>query len=67
MSKKILFVIKIIAATIMLQTLFYKFTGAQESLDLFTKLAGENEGFMRIGTGVLEFIASILLFIPKRI
>lgn len=50
----------------MLQTLFFKFTGAQESIDLFTKLAGENEAAMRIGTGVLELIASILLFIPKK-
>lgn len=49
----------------MLQTLFYKFSGAQESIDLFTKLAGENEAFMRIGTGVLELIASILILTPK--
>jgi uncharacterized membrane protein YphA (DoxX/SURF4 family) len=65
MNKKILFVLKTIAAIIMLQTLFYKFSGAQESIDLFTKLAGENEAFMRIGTGVLELVASILFFIPK--
>lgn len=51
----------------MLQTLFFKFTGAQESIDLFTKVAGENEHLMRIGTGVLELIASILLFIPKKV
>lgn len=50
----------------MLQTLFFKFTGAQESIDLFTKIAGENEAGMRIGTGVIELIASILLFIPKK-
>ncbi|MFK8061112.1 MAG: DoxX family protein [Polaribacter sp.] len=67
MNKKLLFTLKLIAAIIMLQTLFYKFTGAQESVDLFTKLAGENEAIMRIGTGVLELITSILLFIPKRI
>ena len=67
MYKKVLFIIKIIAALIMLQTLFYKFTGAQESVDLFTKLVGKNEAVMRISTGILEFIASILLFIPKKI
>ena len=65
MNNKILFILKIIAAVIMLQTLFYKFSGAQESIDLFTKLAGENEAFMRIGTGVLELIASILILTPK--
>ena len=50
----------------MLQTLFYKFSGAQESIELFTKIAGENEVFMRIGTGILELIAAILLFISKK-
>ncbi len=66
MNKYLLLILKIIAAFIMVQTLYFKFTGAQESIDLFTKLAGENESFMRIGTGVLELIASVLLFIPKR-
>ena len=65
MKKYLVLVLKIIAAIIMLQTLFYKFSGAQESIDLFTKLAGENEAYMRIGTGVLELIASIFLLIPK--
>ncbi len=50
----------------MLQTLFFKFTGAEESVELFTKIAGENEALVRIGTGVLELIASILLFTPKK-
>ena len=67
MNKKITFLLKLIAALIMLQTLFYKFGGAQESINLFTKLAGENEVFLRIGTGVLELIAALLLFVPKKI
>jgi hypothetical protein len=67
MNKKLLFTLKLVAAVIMLQTLFYKFTGAQESIDLFTKLAGTNEAFMRIGTGILELIASVLLFTPRKI
>jgi uncharacterized membrane protein YphA (DoxX/SURF4 family) len=58
--------LKLIAAIMMLQTLYFKFSGAQESIDLFTIIAGENEALMRIGTGVLELIASILLFIPKK-
>lgn len=66
MKKYILLILKLVAAVIMLQTLFFKFTGAQESIDLFTTIAGENEAAMRIGTGVIELIASILLFIPKR-
>jgi uncharacterized membrane protein YphA (DoxX/SURF4 family) len=66
MKKYIPLILKLVAAIIMLQTLFFKFTGAQESIDLFTTIAGENEAAMRIGTGVIELIASILLFIPKR-
>lgn len=66
MKKYIPLILKLIAAVIMLQTLFFKFTGAKQSIDLFTKIAGENEALMRVGTGVIELIASILLFIPKR-
>ena len=65
MNKKIVLILKIIGAIIMFQTLFYKFPGAQESVDLFTKLVGENEAYMRIGTGILELLATILLFIPR--
>ena len=50
----------------MLQTLFFKFSGAEQSIELFTVLAKEDEAYVRIGTGILELIASILLFIPKR-
>lgn len=67
MKKHLPLLLKLIAAIIMLQTLLFKFSGAQESIDLFTKVAGENEQLMRIGTGVLELIASILLFVPKRV
>lgn len=66
MTKHIPLLLKLIAAIIMLQTLFFKFSGAPESIELFTKIAGEHEKFMRIGTGILELIASILLFIPKK-
>lgn len=67
MMKKIFpTLLKVVAAFIMLQTLYFKFTGSQESIDLFTTIAGENEALMRIGTGILELIASILLFIPKK-
>ena len=67
MNKRLLLILKVVAAFIMVETLFFKFSGAQESIDLFTKLAGENEANMRIGTGVLELIAAILLFVPKKV
>lgn len=67
MNKHLVFVLKIIAAAIMLQTLFFKFSTAEQSVELFTKLAGENEAYLRIGTGILELIASIFLFIPKTV
>ena len=66
MKKYLPISLKLIAAIIMLQTLLYKFSGAQQSIELFTTIAGENEAFLRIGTGVLELIAAILLFTPKK-
>ncbi|MGJ8742906.1 DoxX family protein [Polaribacter sp.] len=66
MKKYYILVLKIIIAFILIQTLFFKFTGAQESIDLFTKLVGKNEAYLRIGTGILELITSILLFIPNK-
>lgn len=55
-------ILRIIAAIILLQTLFFKFTAHPESVELFTKLGVEPWG--RIGTGVLELITGILLLIP---
>jgi len=56
-------IVRIVAAAILLQTLYFKFTGQPESVELFTKLGVEPWG--RIGTGVIELIASILLLIPS--
>ena len=50
--------VRIAAATILLQTLFFKFTGARESVYIFSTLGAEPWG--RIGSGVFELIASIL-------
>ena len=55
--------LRIIAAVILLQTLYFKFTGAPESVYIFTKLGIEPWG--RIGSGIAELIASILLFLPR--
>jgi len=49
-------------AVILLQTLFFKFTGAEESVYIFTTIGAEPWG--RIGSGVIELIASLLLLIP---
>ena len=49
-------------AVILLQTLFFKFTGAEESVYIFSTLGAEPWG--RIGSGVIELIASILLLAP---
>ncbi|KQC00724.1 DoxX family protein [Pedobacter sp. Hv1] len=59
----IYWVLRLIAAIIMLQTLFFKFTGAPESIYIFSKLGMEPWG--RIGTGVLELLASILILMPR--
>ena len=60
-STIIYWVARILAALILGQTLFFKFTGAEESIALFTKLGAEPWG--RIGSGVVELIACILLLI----
>lgn len=54
--------IRIVVAIILLQTLFFKFTGAEESIYIFTKVGMEPWG--RIGSGVVELIAATLLLIP---
>jgi uncharacterized membrane protein YphA (DoxX/SURF4 family) len=53
---------QIIAAVILLQTLYFKFTGAPESVYIFTTLGLEPWG--RIASGVVELVAAVLLLIP---
>ena len=62
MSKIILWLARGVAALIMLQTLYFKFSGASESIEIFTAVGMEPWG--RIGVGVLELIASVLILIP---
>ena len=50
---------QVTAAVIMFQTLFFKFSGAEESVYIFSKVGMEPWG--RYGSGVAELIASILL------
>ena len=53
---------QLVAAAILLQTLYFKFTAAPESVYIFTTLGLEPWG--RIGSGVVELIAAVLLLIP---
>lgn len=58
-----IWIIKLVAVIILLQTLYFKFTGAEESVYIFSTLG--IEPFGRIGSGVVELIASILILIPR--
>jgi hypothetical protein len=53
----------VIGALILLQTLYFKFTAAPESVYIFSELGMEPYG--RIGTGILELIIALLLLIKK--
>jgi hypothetical protein len=54
---------QLIVAGVLAQTLFFKFTAAPESVYIFEKLGAEPVG--RIGSGVMELIAAVLLLIPR--
>jgi uncharacterized membrane protein YphA (DoxX/SURF4 family) len=58
-------ILQLVAAAILFQTLFFKFTGAEESIYIFTKLGLEPWG--RIGSGVAELIACVLLLVPRTV
>lgn len=55
--------LRLIAAVIMLQTLYFKFTASEESVYIFTTVGMEPWG--RIGSGVAELIASVLILYPR--
>jgi len=58
-----IWIIKLVTVIILVQTLYFKFTGAEESVYIFTTLG--IEPFGRIGSGIVELIASILILIPR--
>ena len=58
-------ILQIAVAVILFQTLFFKFTGAAESVYIFERLDMEPWG--RIGSGVVELIAALLLLIPSTV
>jgi len=55
--------LRLIAAALLGQTLFFKFSGATESIWIFDQLGAEPWG--RLGSGVGELICVILLLIPR--
>ena len=62
-QSRVSIVAQIIAAVILGQSLFYKFSGAEESIAIFTELGVEPYG--RIGLGILELISVVLILMPR--
>ena len=62
MKTKIILLLRILAAGILIQTLYFKFTGAEESKYIFSTLGAEPWG--RWFAGVSELIAAALLLLP---
>jgi hypothetical protein len=65
-------VMQVVVAGILLQTLFFKFTGAEESVFIFSTLGrfiglASVEPWGRIGSGVVELVASVLLIMPATV
>ncbi len=58
-----LWILRLLAAVILLQTLYFKFTAHPQSVKLFTELGMEPWG--RIGTGIFELIAALLILYPR--
>lgn len=57
--------VQALVAAILLQTLFFKFTAAEESVYIFTRVGAEPWG--RIGSGILELVAAVMLLTPALI
>lgn len=57
--------VRLVVAGILVQTLFFKFSGAEESVYIFSTLGIEPYG--RIGSGIMELIAAIMLLISGTI
>lgn len=63
MKNIIVWLLRLLVAGILLQTLFFKFTGAPESVWIFQTLGMEPWG--RVGSGVVELVASALILWPR--
>jgi putative oxidoreductase len=62
-SAKLSLLTRLVIAAILLQTLFFKFTAAPESVAIFQQMGMEPWG--RIGTGLVEALAAALLLLPN--
>lgn len=62
-AKTISWIAQVVAAVILAQALFFKFSGAPESVALFEALDAEPWG--RLGTGAIEAIAVLMLLLPR--
>lgn len=60
---KIYYVLRVAVAAILIQSLYFKFTGHPEAQHIFGTLGVEPYG--RIGLGIFELATSILLLIPR--
>ncbi|MFK5957053.1 MAG: DoxX family protein [Planctomycetota bacterium] len=60
---RISFIAQGIVAVILGQTLFFKLSGAEEAVAIFSKLGVEPYG--RIGLGVLELFNVVLILLPR--
>jgi uncharacterized membrane protein YphA (DoxX/SURF4 family) len=63
--RAVLWLMRLLIAGILLQTLFFKFTGAAESVYIFETLGAEPYG--RIGSGMVELVASVLILVPSTV
>ena len=62
-QRLLLWILRLVAAIILLQTLYFKFTAHPQSVKLFTEIGMEPYG--RIGSGIVELIAAVLILIPR--
>jgi hypothetical protein len=62
-ARRISGLLQLTVAAILLQTLFFKFTGAEESVYIFSRLGVEPWG--RVGAGVAELMVAVLLLTPR--
>ncbi|MBL0339909.1 MAG: DoxX family protein [Bacteroidetes bacterium] len=63
MKTLLIWILRIVPALIMLQTLYFKFSASEESVFIFSTLGVEPWG--RIVSGIMELIAGVLLLIPR--
>lgn len=62
-SPSVYWIARLVAAIILLQTLYFKFSGSDESVYIFTTIGMEPWG--RIGTGIFEMIAAVMLLVNR--